>query len=236
MKSSNPNNNLEPPSPPPQNNSTSPATWRRNASQRGLPSGNGNRCAGHGLYSAKAVDSALWRYASKIISDPAILANAFKVYGERLKSANSPTRAKLKAAKKRRASTERKLARLLDLYLDEGISKTQYATRKKALDILLEQYSEDVAVLSQELKQSTKPEEHMVSITQFTEAATTELRHSTGIDHRREMIRRLGLRVELSQDRKNRYADAVFTSPDLCGIKDTPYGARRTTSDRNAKR
>ncbi len=76
----------------------------------------------------------------------------------------------------------------------------------------------------------------MVSITQFTEAATTELRHSTGIDHRREMIRRLGLRVELSQDRKNRYADAVFTSPDLCGIKDTPYGARRTTSDRNAKR
>ena len=82
---------------------------------------------------------------------------------------------------------------MLALYLDEAISKKHYAPEKKPLDIQLEKHSEDVDTLSQELEQSTELEEHMESITQLTEAAT----------------------AELSQDRKNRYVDAVFTSPDL---------------------
>ena len=161
-----------------------------------------------------------------MISDPAILADAFKEYGERLQSGNSPTRAKLDAAQKRVASTERELSRLVHLYMKEKITEVQYDEMKKPLDIQLEKHSEDVDALSQELEQSTKLEEHMQSITQFTEAATAELGNSTGIDHRREAIRRLGLQVELSQDNKNRYVDAVFTSPDLCGKRCTPRRAR----------
>jgi site-specific DNA recombinase len=86
---------------------------------------NGNRCAGHANYSAKAVDKAVWGYASKIMSDPSILADAFTEYGERLKSSSNPTLNKLEASKKRLTSTERKLSRLLELYLDEAISKKQ---------------------------------------------------------------------------------------------------------------
>ena len=53
--------------------------------------------------------------------------------------------------------------------------KNKYAARKKSLDIQLEQYSEDVEALSQELEQSTRLEEHMESITKFAKTATAEL-------------------------------------------------------------
>ena len=81
---------------------------------------------------------------------------------------------------------------------------------KKPLDIQLEKHSEDVDTLSQELEQSTKLEEHMQSITKFTEAAATGLVRTTGIAHRREVVKRLGLRAELGQDDISRYVDAVF--------------------------
>ncbi len=87
-----------------------------------------------------------------MLSDPAILTDAFKEYGERLQSGDSPTHAKLEAAKKRVANAERRLSRLLYLYLDEAISKKQYAARKKPLDIQLEKHSEELDALSQELE------------------------------------------------------------------------------------
>jgi len=161
------------------------------------------------------VDDAVWGYASKVISDPSILADAFKEYGERLRSGNSPTRDKLETAQKRLTSTERKLSRLLDMYLDEAISKKQYTARKKPLEIQLERYSDDVDALSQELEQSTKLEEHMQSITQFAETAAAGLQTASSIDRRREAIKRLGMRVELDSDYKNRYVRPVFISPDV---------------------
>jgi len=184
-----------------------------------LASTNGNRCAGY--YPAKAVDDAVWRYASRIISNPALLADAFKEYAERLQSGDSPTCAKLEAAEKRVSSTERKLSRLLELYLDEAISKKQYAARRKPLDIQLEKYSEDVDALSQELEQSAKLEEHMQSITKFTEGVAAGLQNTRSIDHRREAIKRLGMRVELDNDDKNRYVRPVFISPDVSLNRET---------------
>ena len=160
-------------------------------------SNNGNRCAGNGYYRAEGVDKAMWGYVSELVSDPAILSDAFREYGERLRSGNSPTRDKLETAQKRLTSTERKLSRLLDLYLDEAITKKQYTARKKPLDIQLGKYSDDVDALSQELEQSSKLEEHMLSITKFTETVATVLEQDKGIAHRREVIKRLGLRAEL---------------------------------------
>ena len=157
----------------------------------------------------------MWGYVSELVSEPAILSDAFKKYGERLQSGNSPTRDKLETAEKRVTSTERKLSRLLDVYLDEAISKKQYAARKKPLEIQLEMYSDDVGALSQELEQSTKLEEHMQSITRFTEVAAAGLQNASSIDHRREAIKRLGMRVELDSDHKNRYVRPVFISPDV---------------------
>ena len=123
-------------------------------------------------------------------------------------------RAKLKAAKKRITSTERKLLRLLDLYLDEAISKKQYTARRKPLDIQLEQQSEDVDALSQELEQSIKVEGQMQSITKFAEVTAAKLDRNTGIDHRREVINGLGLRVALGKNGSSRYADATFCFAD----------------------
>jgi hypothetical protein len=69
---------------------------------------------------------------------------------------------------------------------------------------------EDVDALSQELEQSAKLEDHMQSITKFAEVAATGLEQDKGIAHRREVIKRLGLRAELGQDDISRYVDAVF--------------------------
>ena len=180
---------------------------------------NGQRCTGNGYYRAEDVDKLLWGYASEIISNPSLLVDAFKEYGERLKSGNSPTRAKLEAAEKRITNTEGKLSRLLELYLDEAISKKQYTARKKPLDIQLEKHSEGLDALSQELEQSAKMEEHMQSITKFTETVATGLEKDEGIAHRREVIQRLGLQAEFAKQGRKKYADAVFCFADNGTVK-----------------
>ena len=92
----------------------------------------------------------------------------------------------------------------------------------------MEKHSEDVDALAKELEQSTKLEEHMQSITSFAEAASAGLQQTTEakIDHKREVIRRLGIRVELGSDDKNRYADALFIASDLSQMRDTLRIAR----------
>ena len=42
------------------------------------------------------------------------------------------------------------------------------------------------------------------------DAAVAQATTAAKIDHRREVVRQLGLRVELGQDNIGRYADAVF--------------------------
>ena len=76
---------------------------------------------------------------------------------------------------------------------------------KKPLDVALEHHTGEVAALSQELEQSTKLEDHMQSIMKFAEVAAAKLntKHAAKIDNRREVIKRLGMRVELGQGDKN---------------------------------
>jgi site-specific DNA recombinase len=193
---------------------------------------NGNRCTGHANYSAKAVDDAVWAYTKKILSNPDELAGGFRKYAERLKSGNNPTRDKLDTAQKQVDSTERELSRLVHLYTKEKITETQYDEMKNTLDIQLDKHSEDVDVLSQELEQSAKLEDHMQSITKFAEVAAAKLntKYAAKIENRREVISRLGMRVELGQDDKNRYADTLFIASDLSQIRCTLRIARHLGS------
>jgi hypothetical protein len=83
--------------------------------------------------------------------------------------------------------------------------------------------AEDVDTLSQKLEQSAKLEDHMQSITKFAEVAAAKLntKYAAKIVNRREVIKRLGMRVELGQDDKNRYADTLFIASDLSQIRCT---------------
>ena len=85
----------------------------------------------------------------------------------------------------------------------------------------MEKQSENVDVLSKELEQSTKLEEHMQSITSFAGAASAGLQQTTEakIDHRREVIRRLGLQAEFANEASKKYADAVFCFADNVSVK-----------------
>ena len=140
-----------------------------------------------------------------------------------MKSGNNPTRDKLRIAQKQVDSTERELSRLVHLYTKEKITETQYDEMKKPLDVALQHHADEVAALSQELEQSAKLEDHMQSITKFAEVAAAKLntKYAAKIENRREVIKRLGIRVELDQDDKNRYVDAVFVSPELPVINNT---------------
>ena len=112
--------------------------------------------------------------------------------------------------------------------MKEKITETQYDEMKKTLDIQLEKHSEDVDTLSQELEQSAKLEDHVQSITKIAEVAAAKLntKYAAKIENRREVIKRLGIQVELDQDDKNRYVDAVFASPELPVIRNTLRIAR----------
>ena len=54
----------------------------------------------------------------------------------------------------------------------------------------------------------------MVSITRFAETAAAGLGKDVGIDHRREVVRRLGLQAEFAKRGRQKYADAVFCFAD----------------------
>jgi len=58
------------------------------------------------------------------------------------------------------------------------------------------------------------------------EAAKLNTKYAAKIENRREVVRRMGLRVELDQDDKNRYVDACFVSPELPVIRGTLRIAR----------
>ena len=66
-----------------------------------------------------------------------------------------------------------------------------------------------------------KLEDHMQSITKFAEVAAAKIntKYAAKIENRREVIKRLGMRVELGQDDKNRYADTLFIASDLSQIR-----------------
>ncbi len=54
----------------------------------------------------------------------------------------------------------------------------------------------------------------MESITRFAEAAVTGMGKDVAIDHRREVVRRLGLRAEFAKQGRRKYAHAVFCFAD----------------------
>ena len=96
----------------------------------------------------------------------------------------------LQVAQKKLAKTERKLSNLTDLYQDDLCTKQQYIERKKRLDIQLEKDSEKISVLTQELNQAEKLEDHMQSITKFAERAAAKLntKYAAKIENRREIV------------------------------------------------
>jgi len=85
-----------------------------------------------------------------------------------------------------------------------------------SLDVALQHHADAVTALSQELEQSAK-------LTEFAEVAAAKLntKYAAKIENRREVVRRMGSRVELDQDDKNRYVDACFVSPELPVIRGT---------------
>ena len=90
-----------------------------------------------------------------------------------------------------------------------------------SLDVALQHHADAVTALSQELEQSAK-------LTEFAEVAAAKLntKYAAKIENRREVVRRMGSRVELDQDDKNRYVDACFVSPELPVIRGTLRIAR----------
>ena len=85
-----------------------------------------------------------------------------------------------------------------------------------SLDVALQHHADAVTALSQELEQSAK-------LTEFAEVAAAKLntKYAAKIENRREVIKRLGMRVELGLDDKNRYADMVFIASGISPIRNT---------------
>ena len=178
-------------------------------------SANGSACLGHGYFRAKDVDSLIWQCTSEYLANPKILVDAFEEYCDEVKAQDSPVRDKLKTHKKKIARTERDLDKLLQEYLDDELPKARYRKKKHVLEANMERYRMEVGNLEREMHQADALEEYMKTTTEFIATAHNKLQSVQDTSDKRELIKRLGLNVELSRQGDKKCADAVFSLPTI---------------------
>jgi len=112
---------------------------------------------------------------------------------------------------KRITRTGRRLGKLLGEYLDDELPQDRYRAQKHILEADMERYTSQVKDLENEMQQADKLEEYMRTTTEFVAAAHNMLESVQGTGQKREVIKRLGLNVELSRQGERKCADAVFS-------------------------
>ena len=107
------------------------------------------------------------------------------------------------------------MGKLLGEYLDDELPQDRYRAQKHVLDADMERYIAEAKDLESEMQQPDKLEEYMRTTTEFVafERNTLESVQDTG--QKREMIKRLGLNVELLGQGDRKCADAVFSLPTI---------------------
>ena len=143
------------------------------------------------------------------------MAEAFEKYCAEVKAKDSPARGKLAKYQKRITQTERRLGKLLGEYLDDELPQDRYRAQKHVLEADMERYIAEAKDLESEMQQADKLEEYMRTTTEFVAFAHKTLESVQDTGQKREVIKRLGLNVELSRQGDRKCADAVFSLPTI---------------------
>ena len=73
------------------------------------------------------------------------------------------------------------------------------------------------ARMSDRKKKETRLDDQILDCREY--AAKLNTKYAAKIENRREIVRRMGLQVELGGDNKKRYADVVIISPEILTLK-----------------
>ena len=123
------------------------------------------RCEHRATYRADIIDKKIWSDMQKILSDPTGLKDAHSMYMQSATARTNPFEKQLDTKQKLVRKNKRKLKKLLDIYLDGDISKTQYQNRKTKLEDEMNRYQSEVDTIKQGIQhqQADLAKQHTLS-------------------------------------------------------------------------
>lgn len=167
---------------------------RHKQSVKGEP--HAKRCA-TGYWNTEAVDEAVWRHVCSFISENAPSAAA-TVMLSRLSGNETAMEPERELLQSRLAENERRLLRLLDLYLSGGIARQLYEESQKKL----EREGERLTLRLKELMEKEHTEPYWGTLPSEWQAADWEMRLiSAHYETRRQMVKLLVEKVEFNEAR-----------------------------------
>ena len=143
------------------------------------------------------VDTLVWNWVRAKLIDRQQLEAGLKELHQQNESALEPIQQELAAAQEELASNRAKADRLLDLYLDGGISKEAYKRRKEQLEVAIDQQRSKEARLKARIFDGELQEEKIQDLVDFTSLVSDRLATSQDFATRRTIIEILDVRGQL---------------------------------------
>ena len=149
------------------------------------------------LFRADVVDSAVWDWLKEKLSDPERLAQGFEKYGAEQDRVTEPIRVRLAVVESLAADNQKRLEKLLDLYLAGDFPKEMLTERKARLEATIDALSKERAGLTVQLEAQTLTDEQKQSIQDFAARVRAGI-EDADFQTRRGVIESLDVTVTLA--------------------------------------
>lgn len=132
-------------------------------------------CDFNKLYNGTKIEAAAWNWIIGILTDEKKRREGFRRYQEQQAAQAGPLQAELNRVEKLLAENRTKLGRLLDLYLDGGLDKETYVSRKDTLEETVSGLEAQQHKLCETLQTVTLTEDRIRTIEEFAEKVSGKL-------------------------------------------------------------
>lgn len=171
--------------------------YRCGAANRRLSHYYKNLCTCKKLYPEKKIQTTVFNWLHEVLTDPEVLRKGFKDYVAEMMKKHQPILDELSRVEKLIETTESKLARLLDIYLDEVIDKETYQQRKQFLEQQIESGRQTVVDLEERLSDLAKLPQQVKTVEELEVKAHKAFKNGIPEKYQQELIKELDVRIEL---------------------------------------
>jgi len=150
-------------------------------------------------YRGDYLDAGVWQWLRRLLVDPDLLALGLRAQSQQRLEHNAPLAQQIQSFDALLADKEIRQERLLDLYLDGGITKETWLERKKRIDEEVGHLEQERQGLQDQLQSEGVSDEEIETIQEFA-AAISESLDLTDDDFevRRRVVEMLDVRATLS--------------------------------------
>jgi len=181
------------------------------------------------MFTASYVDTAAWEWVRGLLTDIEGLESSLRKYQADREKQVQPLRENLAAIATVTADYEKKLQKVLDLYLDGHISKEDYLGRKQHYENVLADAKEEQTRKLAMLETESLSEEQLQSVIQFAQVIAEEVEEADqDFETRCEIIEALQVRGELGIEdgEKVLHLHCILGETDLL-IGSTPFESHK---------